>query len=93
MLAYTENDPAAVIDAGVTVTDTETGQVRVCKLVAAHAIGRIVNPPQPLDLGELARQAGVPAEVGVYAKAEWFNPGGSVKDRAALRIVQDGTVG
>jgi cysteine synthase B len=42
-----------------------------------------------LDLGELARQAGVPAEVGVYAKAEWFNPGGSVKDRAALRIVQE----
>lgn len=25
----------------------------------------------------------------VYAKAEWFNPGGSVKDRAALRIVED----
>jgi xanthine dehydrogenase YagR molybdenum-binding subunit len=24
--------------------NTETGQVRVCKLVAAHAIGRIVNP-------------------------------------------------
>lgn len=23
----------------------------------------------------------------VYAKAEWFNPGGSVKDRAALRII------
>lgn len=27
--------------------------------------------------------------VRVYAKAEWFNPGGSVKDRAALRIVED----
>src|ERR1700689_3456083 len=24
-----------------------------------------------------------------YAKAEWFNPGGSVKDRAALSIVRD----
>jgi cysteine synthase B len=29
-------------------------------------------------------------EVEVYAKAEWFNPGGSVKDRAALAMVEDG---
>src|SRR6202049_2456474 len=28
--------------------------------------------------------------VGVYAKAEWFNPGGSVKDRAALSMIMDG---
>ncbi len=27
--------------------------------------------------------------VGIYAKAEWFNPGGSVKDRPALRIVEE----
>lgn len=27
--------------------------------------------------------------VELYAKAEWFNPGGSVKDRASLRIVSD----
>src|SRR5690242_6505116 len=26
----------------------------------------------------------------VYAKAEWFNPGGSVKDRAALFMIEDG---
>ena len=24
--------------------------------------------------------------VQIYAKAEWFNPGGSVKDRPALRM-------
>ncbi|HBK78927.1 MAG TPA: cysteine synthase [Nitrospinae bacterium] len=29
-------------------------------------------------------------EVEVYAKAEWFNPGGSVKDRPALFMVRDG---
>ena len=29
-------------------------------------------------------------KVEVYAKAEWFNPGGSVKDRAALSMVEDG---
>src|SRR5690242_16725471 len=28
--------------------------------------------------------------VEVYAKAEWFNPGGSVKDRAALSMIEDG---
>lgn len=26
----------------------------------------------------------------IYAKAEWFNPGGSVKDRAALAMIEDG---
>ena len=29
-------------------------------------------------------------DVEVYAKAEWFNPGGSVKDRPALFMVKDG---
>ena len=28
--------------------------------------------------------------VDLYAKAEWFNPGGSVKDRAALWMIEDG---
>jgi len=30
------------------------------------------------------------SKVEVYAKAEWFNPGGSVKDRAALAMIEDG---
>ncbi|MGH7862337.1 MAG: PLP-dependent cysteine synthase family protein [Candidatus Dormibacteraceae bacterium] len=29
-------------------------------------------------------------EVEVWAKWEWFNPGGSVKDRAALSMIEDG---
>jgi cysteine synthase B len=33
---------------------------------------------------------GVPARVEVWAKCEFFNPGGSVKDRTALSLVQDG---
>jgi cysteine synthase B len=28
--------------------------------------------------------------VEVYGKAEWFNPGGSVKDRPALRMIEEG---
>lgn len=32
----------------------------------------------------------LPSGVQVYGKAEFFNPGGSVKDRAALSMVRDG---
>ncbi|MFI5072247.1 MAG: pyridoxal-phosphate dependent enzyme, partial [Terriglobales bacterium] len=28
--------------------------------------------------------------IGLFGKAEWFNPGGSVKDRAAARIISEG---
>lgn len=30
------------------------------------------------------------APVEIYAKAEWYNPGGSVKDRAAMAMILDG---
>lgn len=33
---------------------------------------------------------GINPAVEVYVKAEWFNPGGSVKDRPALWMVRDG---
>ncbi|HUI89776.1 MAG TPA: cysteine synthase family protein [Anaerolineales bacterium] len=32
--------------------------------------------------------AGLPRSIQVFAKAEWFNPGGSVKDRPALNIIR-----
>ena len=32
--------------------------------------------------------AGISPDVQVFAKAEWFNPGGSVKDRPALNILR-----
>ncbi len=31
---------------------------------------------------------GLPQAVKIFAKAEWFNPGGSVKDRPALNIIR-----
>lgn len=55
---------------------------------ATSVLDQIGNTPL-LDLGALAQRSGVSPQVGVYAKAEWFNPGGSVKDRAALRIFQE----
>ncbi len=42
-----------------------------------------------LDLSEFAHSCGAPATAQLYAKAEWANPGGSVKARAALRIVEE----
>ncbi|MGZ6123729.1 MAG: PLP-dependent cysteine synthase family protein [Myxococcales bacterium] len=34
-----------------------------------------------------------PPGVEIHAKLEWFNPGGSVKDRAALRIIEEALPG
>jgi cysteine synthase B len=41
-----------------------------------------------IRLGKIARD--LPAGVEVYAKAEHLNPGGSVKDRAALSMILEG---
>ena len=50
-------------------------------------VDQIGNTPL-LDLTEVLGDE-VPKGVSVFAKAEWFNPGGSVKDRAALSMIQD----
>lgn len=41
-----------------------------------------------LQLKNVAAAASLPPTVELYAKAEWFNPSGSVKDRAALNIIR-----
>ena len=41
-----------------------------------------------LHLKQTAVAANLPSTVQLYAKAEWFNPSGSVKDRAALHIIR-----
>src|SRR3989338_10118770 len=46
----------------------------------------VCNTPL-LKLSRVARSV---APVEIYAKAEWFNPGGSVKDRPALNMVLEG---
>lgn len=40
-----------------------------------------------LRLGRVGREY---SDAEIYAKAEWFNPGGSVKDRAALWMIREG---
>jgi len=49
-------------------------------------LGTVGNTP----LIELKRISAEMAPVRVFAKAEWFNPGGSVKDRPALNMLLDG---
>lgn len=51
-------------------------------------LAQIGNTPL-LDLSDFAHAQGVAPHVSLHAKAEWLNPGGSVKARAALRMVED----
>lgn len=50
-------------------------------------LDQIGNTPL-VDLSDFAQRFGISPDVGVYAKAEWCNPGGSVKARAALAMVE-----
>ena len=54
----------------------------------ATLLDQIGNTPL-LDLSAFARRHGALPSAQLFAKAEWFNPGGSVKARAALRMVDD----
>ncbi len=54
--------------------------------VSRSIVDFIGNTPL-IRLSKLAR--GIPQDVEIYAKAEWLNPGGSVKDRAAFRMVSE----
>lgn len=60
-----------------------------------------INQSQIIQLDGLASQVGntplfplqrvtsnLPRQIPVHAKAEWFNPGGSIKDRPALNIIR-----
>jgi cysteine synthase B len=55
------------------------------KRLGQNALDRIGNTP----LLRLDRIASDVADVEVFGKAEWYNPGGSVKDRAASRIISE----
>ncbi len=55
---------------------------------AISVLDDIGNTPL-LDLTQFAHRCGAPEHVELYAKAEWANPGGSVKARAAFKIVEE----
>src|SRR5258708_28394777 len=59
-------------------------------LVESGLESRVGNTPL-LPLRRVAEH--LPDGVQLFAKAEWFNPSGSVKDRPALNIIQRGGAG
>lgn len=71
-------DPKAIIDT------TESRSRRFHEPLEAWEL--VGNTPL-LRLRNITPQS---SRVEIYAKAEWFNPGGSVKDRPALSIILEG---
>lgn len=55
----------------------------------ASLASHVGNTPL-LGLKRIASAYQIPPAVQIYAKAEWFNPSGSVKDRPALNIIRAG---
>lgn len=53
-----------------------------------HTLEAQIGNTPLLKLEQTAVIAGLHPSVSLYAKAEWFNPGGSVKDRPALNIIR-----
>jgi cysteine synthase B len=69
----------------VAISDTRTLQLKTVDTDGLEA--RVGNTP----LIRLHRvTAGLRSAVRILAKAEWFNPSGSVKDRAAINIIRTG---
>ncbi len=70
----------------MTFTETQKLQFnRLKTLDDGNLPSRIGNTPL-ISLRRVTR--GLPSSVSLAAKAEWFNPGGSIKDRPAIHIMR-----
>ena len=56
-------------------------------LANAAVVGSIGNTPLA-RLRRFERHLGLPESIEIHLKLEWVNPGGSIKDRTALSIIQ-----
>jgi cysteine synthase B len=54
----------------------------------AHRLEAQIGNTPLLRLWNTAVAHNIPDTIAIYAKAEWFNPSGSVKDRAAFNIIR-----
>ncbi len=59
-----------------------------CELRKVESVLDLIGNTPLLEICKIT--AGLPSRVRIFAKLEGFNPGGSVKDRPALRMVQEG---
>jgi cysteine synthase B len=58
------------------------------ELLKVESVLELIGNTPLLEINRITE--GIPAGVKIYAKLEGLNPGGSVKDRPALRMVQEG---
>jgi S-sulfo-L-cysteine synthase (O-acetyl-L-serine-dependent) len=63
------------------------------RLIRSRRLASVLDAIGHTPLVRLKRVAERAPSVEVYVKLEFANPGGSVKDRPALRIIQDAVVG
>ncbi len=52
----------------------------------ARSLEQLVGNTPLIGFQRITRH--LPETIAIYAKAEWYNPGGSIKDRAALNIIR-----
>src|SRR5689334_1890303 len=60
------------------------------KQMASRSVLDLIGNTPLLEFKRVAQSVSRGGAVQVFAKAEWYNPGGSVKDRAALNMIMDG---
>lgn len=61
----------------------------LARIARARAVGSVADLVGGTPLVRIRRLAREFPRVEIWAKCEWFNPGGSVKDRAALQMIRD----
>src|SRR5436853_443720 len=71
-------DHSPVVDESIVLAHSRVAESGIVELIGATPMVRIRH------IGS-AR-----SRVEIYAKAEWYNPGGSVKDRPALSMILEG---
>ena len=66
---------------GISQKEMEQGE----GVILGSILDRVGNTPL-LRMNRIGREF---KDIEIYVKAEWFNPGGSVKDRPALRMIEE----
>jgi S-sulfo-L-cysteine synthase (O-acetyl-L-serine-dependent) len=87
ILEYLEKRDVAVSKRTTTAVGPSADTEGIHASIARHTLlDQIGNTPL-LSLTRIGREF---PHIDFYAKAEWFNPGGSVKDRPALSMIEAG---
>jgi cysteine synthase B len=91
MLSTIENKhalPPATTPANSMLANSMLANSMFANSMFANSLEAQVGNTPLIRLWNTAVTHNIPNTVAIYAKAEWFNPSGSVKDRAALNIIR-----